>query len=111
MTTHETSDYSKAFSVVNHVSYDDNSVVSKTLLKKDAGTITFFSFDQGQGLSGHTAPFDAVVQILDGQADITIGGVKQTVETGEMVVMPANVPHALFAEKRFKMLLIMIKSA
>ena len=98
------------FNLENHVAYADGSVVSKTLLKKDIGNITLFSFDSGQGLSEHTAPFDAVVYILDGQADITIGGKKQTVMAGEMLIMPGNISHALHAEKQFKMLLVMIRS-
>ena len=97
------------FNLTEHVPYAIGSVVSKTLLKKDIGNITLFSFDAGQGLSEHTAPFDAVVYILDGKADITIGGNTQTVAQGEMLVMPANVPHALQAVAQFKMLLIMIR--
>lgn len=98
------------FHLENSVSYAIGSVVSKTLLKKTAGNITLFSFDAGQGLSEHTAPYDAVVYILDGEADITIGGKKFTVSAGESLIMPANVPHALHAERQFKMLLIMIRS-
>lgn len=98
-----------AFNLENHVAYADGSVVSKTLLKKETGNITLFAFDQGQGLSEHTAPFDAVVHILDGAAEITIGGKPQIVAAGEMVIMPANVPHALQAEQKFKMLLVMIR--
>ena len=97
------------FNLSDHVAYADGSVVSKILLKKDIGNITLFSFDAGQGLSEHTAPFDAVVQILDGQAEISIGGEKHNVEEGEMLIMPANVPHALHAPERFKMLLVMIR--
>ena len=97
------------FHLVDHVDYSDGSVVSKTLLKKDIGNITLFSFDSGQGLSEHTAPFDAVVQVLDGQAEITIGGETHKVRTGDMLIMPANVPHALHAPERFKMLLVMIR--
>ena len=93
----------------DHIDYADGSVVSKTLLKKEIGNITLFSFDSGQGLSEHTAPFDAFVYILDGKAEITIGGEKQTVEEGEMLIMPANVAHALHAHERFKMLLVMIR--
>ncbi len=92
------------------ISYADGSVVSKTLLDKPAGTLTLFSFDTGQGLSEHTAPYDATVQILDGRAAITIDGKTQMVETGELIIMPANVPHALKAQERFKMLLIMIRT-
>ena len=108
------SDQSKApkgtpFHLGSHVDYAAGSVVSKTLIKKDIGNITLFAFDQGQGLSEHTAPFDAVVYILDGEADITIGGELKHVCTGEMLIMPANVPHALQAKERFKMLLVMIR--
>ena len=92
-----------------HVNYADGSVVSKTLIKKDIGNITLFAFDSGQGLSEHTAPFDAVVYILEGQAEIKIGGKARTVMAGEMLIMPANVSHSLHASKRFKMLLIMIR--
>lgn len=98
------------FNLESNVAYAIGSVVSKTLLKKNAGNITLFSFDAGQGLSEHTAPFDALVCILDGEAEITIGGKKLNVVTGESLIMPANVPHALHAEKQFKMLLIMIRS-
>lgn len=91
------------------VAYADGAVVSKTLLDKKAGTLTLFSFDVGQGLSEHTAPYDATVQVIDGEAQITIAGKSQTVQTGELIIMPANVPHALQAEKAFKMLLIMIR--
>ena len=91
------------------VSYADGAIVSKTLLDKPTGTLTLFSFDEGQGLSEHTAPFDATVQILDGEAAITIDGKTQTVKAGELIIMPANIPHALQAEVRFKMLLIMIR--
>ena len=100
-----------AFNSKDHIAYADGSVVSKTLLKKEIGNITLFSFDSGQGLSEHTAPFDAFVYILDGRAEITIGGEKQTVEAGEMLIMPANVAHALHARERFKMLLVMIRGA
>ena len=97
------------FNLEQQVAYADGSVVSKTLLKKDIGNITLFSFDSGQGLSEHTAPFDAMVYILNGQAEITIGGRSHTVMSGEMLIMPANVSHALYAEKQFKMLLVMIR--
>jgi len=106
----QTPDAGTPFDLAGFIPYAIGSVVSKTLLKKGAGNITLFSFDQGQGLSEHTAPFDAVVHILDGQAEISIGGEPRTVKTGEMLVMPANVPHALHAAEKFKMLLIMIRS-
>ena len=99
----------KAFPLTDHVPYAIGSVVSKTLVKKDVGNITLFSFAKGQGLSEHTSPYDAVVHILDGKAEITIGGDTQTVNTGEMLIMPASVPHALKAVEQFKMLLVMIR--
>ncbi len=98
-----------AFNPEEMVSYADGGVVSKEFLRNDAGTLTLFAFDQGQGLSEHSAPFDATVTILDGEAEISIGGVIHNVKKGEMIVMPANIPHALKAQQRFKMLLIMIK--
>jgi quercetin dioxygenase-like cupin family protein len=97
------------FNLEKQVDYADGSVVSKTLIKKDIGNITLFAFDSGQGLSEHTAPFDAVVYILDGQAEITIGEKTSTVKAGELLIMPANISHALHAEKKFKMLLVMIR--
>lgn len=99
----------KAFNLEHFIDYADGSVVSKTLLKKDTGNITLFAFDRGQGLSEHTAPFDAMVYILDGQAEISIGGQSQTVTAGQMLVMPANIAHALHAGMAFKMLLVMIR--
>jgi len=97
------------FKLEEEVAYADGSVVSKTLLNSAAGTITLFSFDAGQGLSEHTAPFDATVYILDGEAKITIGGKPNLVSKGDMLIMPANVTHALLAEKPFKMLLVLIR--
>ena len=91
------------------IEYQDGSVVSKTLIKKDTGTVTVFAFDKDQGLSEHTAPFDALVHILDGKGDVTISGTTRTLKKGEMVIMPANKPHALKANDRFKMMLVMIK--
>jgi quercetin dioxygenase-like cupin family protein len=96
--------------LTNLVQYQNDSVVSKTLISKKTGTVTLFAFDQGQGLSEHTAPFDAMVCILDGKAQITIAGQPLQVMSGDMVIMPANVPHELKAETRFKMMLTMIKS-
>ena len=101
----------QAFNLEQFIDYADGSVVSKTLLKKETGTITLFAFDAGQGLSEHTAPFDAVVHILDGSAEITIGGRPQIASAGEMLIMPANISHELQARQRFKMLLVMIRSA
>jgi quercetin dioxygenase-like cupin family protein len=109
MSDKQTTPKGEPFNLGNHVDYADGSVVSKTLIKKEIGTITLFAFDQGQGLSEHTAPFDAVVYILDGEADITIGGQPRTVRNGQMLIMPANVSHALQAKEKFKMLLVMIR--
>ena len=100
----------RAIPLAGSVDYAAGAVVSKTLLDKKAGTLTVFSFDAGQGLSEHTAPYDATVQILDGEAEITIAGTAHTVRAGEMIVMPAGAPHALRAVTRFKMLLTMIRS-
>lgn len=91
------------------VSYGDGSVVSRTLVKNAAGTITLFAFDAGQGLSEHSAPYDAVVQVLEGAVTLTIGGKAVPAVAGETVLMPANVPHAVQATQRFKMLLTMIR--
>ena len=99
-----------ARSLTEMVDYQAGSVVSKTLIGKDTGTVTLFAFDKGQGLSEHTAPFDALVCVLDGEAEITIDGTPAAVSAGEMLIMPANKPHALTAAERFKMMLIMIKS-
>ena len=96
--------------LAGHVDYSPGAVVSKTLIDRKTGTITLFAFDQGQGLSEHTAPFDAVVQIVEGQAELIVGGRSVTPSAGEMVIMPANVPHAVKAHQRFKMLLTMIRS-
>ena len=96
--------------LVDMVAYQDGSVVSKTVIKKGTGTVTLFAFDKDQGLSEHTAPFDAMVCVLDGVAEISIGGNPKLVKQGEMVIMPANVPHALKAVEKFKMMLVMIKS-
>ena len=91
------------------VDYQSGSVVSKELVRGEAGTVTLFAFDQGQGLSEHTAPFDALVYIVDGEVEVTISGKAVQLKNGEMVIMPANKPHALKATKRFKMLLTMIR--
>ena len=99
-----------ARNLVDLVAYQKASIVSKTLIEKKTGTVTLFAFDQGQGLSEHTAPFDAMVCVLDGVAEITIDGNPRTVRQGEMLVMPANKPHALKAVERFKMMLTMIRS-
>lgn len=100
----------KSLSLAGLVAYQSGSVVSKEVARKKTGTITAFAFDKGQGLSEHTAPFDAFVQVLDGTAEIRVGGKPHQVGEGEFIVMPAGVPHSLQAVKRFKMLLVMIKS-
>ncbi|MDD5454701.1 MAG: cupin domain-containing protein [Candidatus Ratteibacteria bacterium] len=98
------------FNSISALKYQKNSIVSKEIVKKNAGTVTLFAFDKGQGLSEHTAPFDALVYIVDGAAEITVSGKPHTVKKGEMTIMPANKPHAVKANKRFKMLLVMIKA-
>lgn len=92
------------------VEYAGDSIVSKTILDKPVGTITLFAFDAGQKLSEHTAPYDAVVQVIDGVGQLTIGGEAVTVPAGRIIIMPANVPHSVAAEQRFKMLLTMIRA-
>ncbi len=89
--------------------YQDGAVVSRTIIDKKTGTVTVFAFDEGEGLSEHTAPFDALVYILDGEAAITVSGKESKVTAGEMLIMPANQPHALRAVRRFKMLLVMVR--
>jgi quercetin dioxygenase-like cupin family protein len=92
------------------IDYQEGSVVSRTIIEKDAGNVTLFAFDEGQGLSEHTAPYDAMVQVLDGEVKVTISGKTVLLKEGEMTIMPANQPHALSAVTRFKMLLTMIRS-
>ncbi len=92
------------------VDYQAGAVVSRTVIKKETGTVTIFAFDQGQGLSEHTAPFDALVFLLEGEAEIRIAGAPRRVKAGEMIILPANQPHALQAVARFKMALVMIRS-
>jgi quercetin dioxygenase-like cupin family protein len=92
------------------VQYQDGSVVSRMIVKKDSGSVTVFAFDEGQGLSEHTTPYDALVELLDGEADITIAGRAHRLKQGDMILMPANQPHALKAVVRFKMVLTMLLS-
>lgn len=92
------------------INYQEGSVVSKEIINKPTGTITLFAFDEDQGLSEHTAPYDALAMITEGTAEITVSSMKHKVQTGQMLSMPANVPHSLKASAPFKMLLIMIKS-
>lgn len=98
-----------ALNLKEMIEYSSGGVISKQVLKNQSGNITLFSFDEGQGLSEHTAPFDAMVQVLEGEARITIGGKDNMVKAGESIIMPANITHALHAVQSFKMLLTMIK--
>ncbi len=99
----------KIFSYNESINYAEKAIVSKHILKKETGNISLFAFDKDEGLSEHTAPFDAVVFIVDGKADIKIDGVSNILEAGENIIMPANVPHALIAVEKFKMVLTMLK--
>ena len=104
------SDEPRVSAVVDLVSYQDGAIVSRVILKRDAGNVTLFAFDAGQELSEHTAPYDALVQIVDGEAAITVAGRPHRLGTGDMILMPAHQPHALKAVSPFKMLLTMIRS-
>lgn len=92
------------------IDYQNDSVVSKTIISKKTGTVTLFAFDKGQGLSEHTAPYDAMVYIADGEAQVTVTGKEIVVKKGEIIILPANKPHALLALSQYKMLLVMLKS-
>ena len=96
--------------VADLVNYQDGSIVSREIVKKPAGSVTVFAFDEGQGLSEHTAPFDALVQVLEGVVEITIAGKTHRLQGGELILMPAQQPHALKALQRYKMILTMIRS-
>ncbi len=100
----------QALKMAGLIDYQEGSVVSREIISKKTGTVTLFAFDQGQGLSEHTAPFDALVYCLDGETEVTISGNPIRLKEGEMVIMPAHEPHALKALQRFKMLLIMIRA-
>jgi quercetin dioxygenase-like cupin family protein len=100
----------KSQELISLIEYSADSIVSKTILDKPVGTITLFAFDKGQKLSEHAASYDAVVQVIDGSAQLTIGGEEVKVLAGEIIIMPANVPHAVAAEESFKMLLTMIRA-
>ena len=106
---HRLGDMTHTFYLKDMASYQEHSVVSREIIRKPAGTVTVFAFDQGEGLSEHTAPFDAVVHLLEGEAEITIDKKNYSVKEGEMIIMPANETHALKAVTKFKMLLVMIK--
>ena len=100
----------KEFIQTDVVEYATGAVVSRTIIKKQTGTVTVFAFDKGEGLSEHTAPFDAMVQVIDGTAEIFIDRQPHLLTAGQSIIMPANIPHSLHATERFKMVLIMIKS-
>jgi quercetin dioxygenase-like cupin family protein len=100
----------QAANLTDLIAYQADSVVSRTIIDKTAGTITLFAFDNGQGLSEHTAPYDALVYVLDGEAEAVISGKPVRLKKGELTIMPANQPHALSAVTKFKMLLVMIRS-
>ncbi len=100
----------KSRELVSLIEYSDDSIVSKTIVDTPAGTITLFAFDKGQKLSEHTAPYNAVVQVINGSAEFTIGSQKVTVPAGHVIIMPANVPHSVVAKEKFKMLLTMIRA-
>ena len=101
---------SQRFSLTDHIQYQAGSVVSREILKTESGSVTLFAFDKDQGLSEHTTPFEAMVYVLDGEAEIAVSSKARTVKAGEMIHMPANKPHALKAKKPFKMLLTMIEA-
>jgi quercetin dioxygenase-like cupin family protein len=102
--------YSQVMNLKDRVDYSEEGIVSKRVIQKEKGNITLFAFDRGQKLSEHTAPYDALVQVLEGKADIMIDGNPFEVEEGQAIIMPAHIPHAVSAFVRFKMLLIMIKN-
>jgi quercetin dioxygenase-like cupin family protein len=101
----------KAFQLNQMVDYAEASTVSRIIAKNSAGNVTLFAFDEGQSLSEHSTPFDALVQVIDGEVELTIGGESVIAKTGEVVLMPANIPHAVNAINRFKMLLTMLKGS
>ena len=100
----------RTLKVEDLIEYQEGAVVSREIIRKGTGTVTIFAFDKGEGLSEHTAPFDAMVQVMDGKAEIIISGNKNILEKGDIIIMPANEPHALNAVERFKMILTMIRS-
>lgn len=104
------SELDEALALADLVDYQDGAIVSRTLVKTAAGSVTLFAFDEGQELSEHTVPHDALVHVFDGEARITIAGTSHRVGTAEMIIMPANRPHAVLASQRFKMMLVMLRS-
>ncbi len=101
----------KIFAIGESIEYADGSVVSKTIVKKPTGNITLFAFDKGEGLAEHSSPHEALVQLLDGKVEILIGGNPYHLTSGQAIILPANIPHALKATERFKMMLTMIKAS
>lgn len=101
---------SKVFSFASSVDYAEGAIVSKTVLKKESGNISLFAFAKGEALSEHTAPFDALIQVVDGKGEIIIAGESHFLDSGQCIIMPANIPHAVKAVEKFKMVLTMIKS-
>ena len=99
----------KTIRLIDLANYQKGSVVSRTIVDKKTGTVTFFAFDEGQGLSKHTAPYNAMIYLIDGEAEIVISGTPFYLKKGEMIIMPANKPHSLRAVKKFKMILTMIR--
>jgi len=108
----QTNEFEKAkvFSFNDSIEYSEGGIVSKTVLKKETGNISLFSFDKGEALSEHTTPFDAMIQVVDGKGEIVIGGKSYFLEAGQTIIMPANIPHAVKAVEKFKMVLTMIRS-
>lgn len=108
----ETQEFAKAKNLKfnDEIEYAQNGIVSKMVLKKKTGNVTLFAFDKGQELSAHSAPFDALVQIIEGKSIIVIDGIEHLISSGESIVMPSDIPHAVIAIERFKMILTMIKS-
>lgn len=102
-------EHAKVVELVRLVEYQEGAVVSRTLIKREMGTVTLFAFDAGQELSEHTAPFDALVHMLEGEAEVILGGTPHRLGAGQAILMPAHVPHAVKAPQRFKMLLVMVR--
>ena len=101
---------SVVFGYAGSIDYSDGAIVSKTVLKKESGNISLFAFAKGESLCEHTAPFDALLEVVDGNAEVIIGGKSFNLQSGQAIIMPANIPHAVVATEKFKMVLIMIKS-
>lgn len=107
---HKTFEKAKTYNLANSIDYAEGAIVSKILSKNDAGNVTLFAFDKGQGLSPHTAPFDAIVQVIEGEATIIIDELEHYLTAGEIIIMPAHITHAVDAKEKFKMLLTMLKA-